>query len=436
MIDVRLTATNPEDSSLVPVPCNARGELLTVAPKIEVIPNDVEVQGDLTVTGLINGSDGVGEQGPPGADGKDGKDGKDGAPGKDGEDGKDGQPGLGQLPPNPLEGALLGWQDGELAWIGGAVPLPAGTYGPFIYDANAGTLTVEQDVSALINGQQLFMSDNQGNVATETVSTKPISNVSDLVNRAIGKWDAPYNQLPSEWDDITDGLSYIINDASQFICDTSLLGETVVTVSQNPSGFRGEYRGSNDGNTYTTVSEGEQVVSFDGSFPYRYFTVAVIRREVGKGGCSLVISTTLKSSGTKLLFPDASSFNYFNVGDVVQDPDVKITEIDVENNSMAVNVGSWCGSDGYGDCNFVRAQLESTSTENLSSKASSSNTTISKSLSGAGSVLTSGQNGIVLRSNNGEWVNGYFVTSPEQLIAARKALASPEFRAEMRRKRD
>ena len=51
MSDVRLTATNPADSSVVPVACNERGELMTVAPVIEVIPNDVEVQGNLTVTG-------------------------------------------------------------------------------------------------------------------------------------------------------------------------------------------------------------------------------------------------------------------------------------------------------------------------------------------------------------------------------------------------
>jgi hypothetical protein len=71
MIDVRLTATNPEDSTLVPVPCNARGELLTVAPKIESIPNDVEIDGDLTVNGLINGRDPA-EPGPPGPPGPDG----------------------------------------------------------------------------------------------------------------------------------------------------------------------------------------------------------------------------------------------------------------------------------------------------------------------------------------------------------------------------
>lgn len=72
MIDVRLTATNPEDSTLVPVSCNARGELNTVAPKIEEIPNDLKIDGDLTVTGLINGSDGVGQPGPPGPPGPEG----------------------------------------------------------------------------------------------------------------------------------------------------------------------------------------------------------------------------------------------------------------------------------------------------------------------------------------------------------------------------
>ena len=47
MTDVRLTATNPEDSSVVPVACNAKGEL-----KLEEVPTfDGNVDGDLTVSG-------------------------------------------------------------------------------------------------------------------------------------------------------------------------------------------------------------------------------------------------------------------------------------------------------------------------------------------------------------------------------------------------
>lgn len=49
MSDVRLTATNPLDSSVVPVACNQRGELLTVPPVIEQIDNDVTINGAFRV---------------------------------------------------------------------------------------------------------------------------------------------------------------------------------------------------------------------------------------------------------------------------------------------------------------------------------------------------------------------------------------------------
>jgi len=49
MADVRLTATNPDDSTVVPVACNAKGELLLDAP-----PNNGVVDGDLTVSGTGN----------------------------------------------------------------------------------------------------------------------------------------------------------------------------------------------------------------------------------------------------------------------------------------------------------------------------------------------------------------------------------------------
>ena len=47
MTDVRLTATNPEDSSVVPVACNAKGELKLEEP----LAFDGNLNGDLTVTG-------------------------------------------------------------------------------------------------------------------------------------------------------------------------------------------------------------------------------------------------------------------------------------------------------------------------------------------------------------------------------------------------
>ena len=51
MSDVRLVATNPDDNTLVPVASNASGQLAVQSPKIEKVPNDFDVEGDLTVSG-------------------------------------------------------------------------------------------------------------------------------------------------------------------------------------------------------------------------------------------------------------------------------------------------------------------------------------------------------------------------------------------------
>ena len=50
MSDVRLTATNPDDSSVVPVACNAKGELKLEEP-IAPPEFDGNLDGDLTVSG-------------------------------------------------------------------------------------------------------------------------------------------------------------------------------------------------------------------------------------------------------------------------------------------------------------------------------------------------------------------------------------------------
>ena len=61
MTDVRLTATNPEDSSVVPVACNAKGELKLEEP----LAFDGNLNGDLNVTGTssfageINAASGI-----------------------------------------------------------------------------------------------------------------------------------------------------------------------------------------------------------------------------------------------------------------------------------------------------------------------------------------------------------------------------------------
>lgn len=57
MADVRLTATNPEDSSVVPVACNEKGELKLEEPLAfdGTLDNDLTVSGKATITDRLRG---------------------------------------------------------------------------------------------------------------------------------------------------------------------------------------------------------------------------------------------------------------------------------------------------------------------------------------------------------------------------------------------
>ena len=92
----------------------------------------------------------------------------EGLPGPAGPDGPPGPPGPAgeiELPPDPYEGALLGWENGQLAWIGTPpVPIPEGVYGPITgWDRDNSLLTVD-DVLApeLGTGVYIVQVDNTG----------------------------------------------------------------------------------------------------------------------------------------------------------------------------------------------------------------------------------------------------------------------------------
>ena len=60
MTDVRLTATNPADSSVVPVACNDKGELKLEEPIIQP-PFDGNLNGNLSVTGTATAQKFIGD---------------------------------------------------------------------------------------------------------------------------------------------------------------------------------------------------------------------------------------------------------------------------------------------------------------------------------------------------------------------------------------
>ena len=66
-------------------------------------------------------------------------------------------------------------------------------------------------------------------------------------------------------------------------------------------------------------------------------------------GVAPIYFITPDVSAQTLTFPTSNNFDKFEVGDVVQDPDVKITAIDDTVPSITVDGGSWYGQDGSGD---------------------------------------------------------------------------------------
>jgi hypothetical protein len=96
-----------------------------------------------------------------GLQGTEGPEGPEGPPGADG--------GSFPLPPDPYEGALLGWLDGGLAWVGTPpIPVPPGTFGPITsWNEESGLLTVAGDIPESVgNGVYIYQVDETGAYST------------------------------------------------------------------------------------------------------------------------------------------------------------------------------------------------------------------------------------------------------------------------------
>jgi len=104
----------------------------------ETLPVQVDATGRLVAEGL------QGIQGPPGPDGPAG--------------------GAFPLPPDPYEGALLGWLNGGLSWISAPpVPIPEGLFGPIISEED-GLVVLEGQIPPEVNaGVYLVQTDQAGN---------------------------------------------------------------------------------------------------------------------------------------------------------------------------------------------------------------------------------------------------------------------------------
>lgn len=386
MIDVRLTATNPEDSTLVPVPCNARGELLTVAPKIESIPNDVVIEGDLTVNGEIIGSGGI------------------------------------DLPPDPLEGSLLGWQDGELAWIGGTYPLPGGTFGPFTYDGASLELP---EPPPLVYLESIFMSDRDGNQITVDIETDSISSVSGNVLSFFSNKNFQNFQVGDKV------------EGSQIVGGN--MAATPIFQANKPSLHQPTEANMFD-RVETTVAmtgimeSGTPVIEWMFEKP-EYVDHARVQYSAFDGQVEPGVNwaTSAKNAAIEILdesgtwvnkgtHPSGASLYSYSVGQIAQGirvvgrnkglgignleawaeadelPDQRITAINSNAfpPTITVSGGSFLGADGSG--------------------VADGKTKLSRTTIGTGTVQSIVGNKILLRADNKGWLSGNYVTAPAQSV--------------------
>lgn len=126
----------------------------------------------------------------------------EGLPGPPGPPGEEGPPGPGgeiELPPNAYEGAVLGWQGGELAWLDPitGLPLPIGSEGQIIQVVNSDPVWVT-------NNQVPPFTPNQIELYTGTYSgdqKKGMFAPDGTIPQGVDNWDA-YARAQPFWENL------------------------------------------------------------------------------------------------------------------------------------------------------------------------------------------------------------------------------------------
>jgi hypothetical protein len=344
------------------------------------------------------------------------------AEGLPGQQGPPGPPGIGQLPPDPFEGAILGWKDNTLSWLGGATPLPVGTYGP-ITEYQGGVLTLA-DAIDLPYLAQFFLSNNLGAEFSWSPSTSLISNVTgnvlqltddaNLANFRVGDVVQEASDYGSNGA-LSGTLNRPINgsaiDAPTAAFDGSLVTRWVpfgggtggvnpcIWTPTNPIPYTSTvefYIGTN------STGMGYHINGTSTALSYRnpegeYVTVATGAGTINNFG---LYNSNDSSKGTITLYG-------IRVDGVllIDNPSVKVTSISTAPPSITTDGGNWRGTDGSGDPD---GEQQVVGPETI----------------GQGSVQSSAGNAIVLREDNGGWKIGEYITTVDMELAARYVVAA------------
>jgi hypothetical protein len=364
----------------------------------ETLPVQVDATGRLVAEGLL---------GPPGP------------PGPEGPEGPEGQI---ALPPDPYEGALLGWENGQLAWVGGSVPLPDGLFGP-ISRVVGSIIEIPQDASSLVYGQALQQTNESQEQVAVTLTTSRIKSVTGN-----GPYTLEFEGTLAENTDLeafTPGLFLYESGIAPGGFTANTFGETYsATWSINKA-----YNGST--NNACSPLEGTFVtLSLPGQGIYCRTSLSYWQMLSNPQTCQVVINGTqivdnLSGTGRKILptptdrWLKTLSWNRTSGGNSIDMTSIKVDEVELldsvgwqyqnasvvsngfaeGSNSMVVDQGQWKGTDGSGDLNgFDRVTVTGIAT---------------------GSVSSSGVGFISLRDSDGPWKVGSYVYAPQQRIAER-----------------
>ena len=331
------------------------------------------------------------------------------AQGLQGQEGPPGPPGVGQLPPDPFEGAILGWKDNTLAWLGGSVPLPEGTYGP-ILEYEDGVLTLETPVD-LPYLTRINLTSENGSIIEFKWATSPIANVQDLDERIFLEQIQNFTNNPSPYNGYTLESQRIAYRSVLF--DKFTNPEQWVTISQllPDIKFPGYIYYSNSVGSgwelaQQITADGQKAVKtwLSDVFKGNLFGVGYQKADGGPDGT--VVTTSLLSGAlvNSLALSDSANISQFNVGDLVQSPDVTIVSADEDASVIVTTPGNWKGSDGSGS-------------------PDGDTRVFSPDVRGTGTVQSTTGNVIVLREDNTNWLPGDYVTVPEQEVAVRYVYA-------------
>ena len=327
------------------------------------------------------------------------------AQGLAGQPGPPGPPGLPELPPDPFEGAILGWKDNTLSWLGGSVPLPAGTYGPIVaYES--GVLTLETAVS-LPYLTRLDLTDAQGSPLNFSYSTSLIANVES--GESPITFDQVYNpddntSIPNQTS-VANGQRFLVSDLfAKYTNDNeSVSAKDLIPglqfvwrifQSESPDGVTSVGSGFAANETFP-ISTWK-----NGYFDCKYATCALYTSFSASPGDVVAQGTIGSRSQDVLTFIDASNLNRFSVGDVVQAPDVRILSISPETAQITTSPGNWRGINGSGSVGGATRAFTA-------------------DVTGTGTVQTCVGDTIVLREDNTHWAIGGYVTAPDQNLAVR-----------------